>query len=251
MNAPGRTDAAEGTNPDLDPRLVDPVRPQDKDEFYHDILDGLSVFMDSSYVLDILHAIREYPILRLGHSLNLGQVTCKKWVLDTLADIGTTDLGTIYILGGWYGVLGAMFLHDPRFTIGKVVSVDIEPQCRPVAEALNRTNTENGRFESLTADIYDLDYRSMLFETSADDSRPDVVINTSCEHLAEFDRWFSRIPSGTLMIVQSNDYFDCEEHHNCAPDLESFKRQAPLSELIYEGRMKLKKYTRFMLIGRR
>ncbi len=220
MNAPGGADAEEGTNPDLNPRLVDPVGPQDKDEFYHDILDGLSVFMDSTYILDVLHAIREYPILRLGHSLNLGQVTCKKWLLDTLADTGTTDLGTIYILGGWYGVLGAMFLHD-------------------------------GRFESLIADIYELDYRRLLARTSADDSRPDLLINTSCEHLAEFDKWFNRIPPGTLMIVQSNDYFSCEEHHNCAPDLGSFKRQVPLSEPIYDGQIKLKKYTRFMLIGRR
>ena len=57
--------------------LQDKVTAQEKDEFYHDILDGLSVYMSSAFILDILHAIREYPVMRLGQSLNLGQVSSK------------------------------------------------------------------------------------------------------------------------------------------------------------------------------
>jgi hypothetical protein len=53
------------------------------------------------------------------------------------------------------------------------------------------------------------------------------------------------------MVVQSNDYFSCDEHTNCAADLEAFVRQAPLSEVMYQGEMKLKKYTRFMQLGRK
>jgi hypothetical protein len=229
-------------------RLVDPVRLEDKDEFYHDILGGLSVFMGSSYVLDIMHATREYPILRLGHSLNPGQVRCKKWLLDMLSGAGATEFSTVYILGGWYGVLGAMLLHDPRFNVDRVVSVDIEPSCRPIAEALNRSGIDSGRFSTMTADIYDLDYESLLSQREAAGG-PDLLINTSCEHLAEFDRWFERVPEGTLAVLQSNDYFGCDEHFNCVPDLATFSRQAPLSKLIYEGELKLKKYTRFMRIG--
>lgn len=251
MSVPEAPGTGGGAEAGLDPRLMAPVRPEDKDEFYHDILDGLSVFMDSAFIIDILHAIREYPVPRLAHSLNLGQVTCKKWLLDTLADSGETDLGTIHILGGWYGVLGAMFLHDPRFTVGKVVSIDIDPQCSPVAEALNRTNAESGRFESRTTDVYELDYTRLMGQPTADAAGPDLLVNTSCEHLADFDRWYRMIAAGTLMVVQSNDYFGCEEHYNCVPDLDTFKRQAPMSDLRYQGQIHLKKYTRFMLIGRK
>lgn len=244
-----RGPGAEGTVETVGERLADPVKLEDKDEFYHDILGGLSVFLDSPYVGDIMHATREYPILRLGHSLNLGQVTCKKWLLDILSGSGATKFGTVYILGGWYGVLAAMFLNDPRFSVDQAVSVDIEPQCEPIAKALNRTSVENGKFRTMIADVYALDYRGMLGETPA--AGPDLLINTSCEHLADFDRWFQRIPNGALMVLQSNNYFDCEEHFNCVPDLATFSRQAPLSELIYQGQMKLRKYSRFMLIGRK
>lgn len=227
----------------------DPVRPEDKDGFYHDILDGLSIFLENSFILDILYAIREYPVLRLGESLNLSQVTCKKWLLDKLIVHCGNQYGTVYVLGGWYGVLGAMFLHDPRFSIDKVISVDIDPHCKPVGEALNRIHAETGRFESVTADVYDLDYPAMLRLADEDGNKPDLLINTSCEHLPDFGRWFQKIPPTTLTVVQSNDYFDCDEHINCVPDLAAFARQAKFSELKYQGELKLKKYTRFMLIG--
>lgn len=226
------------------------VRAEDKDEFYHDILDGLSVFLDSTLILDILHAIREYPLLRLGHSLNQSQVTCKRWLLDTLADTCGTGFGTVYVLGGWYGVLAAMLLHDPRFSVDKVVSVDIEPQCKPIAEALNRSRVESGKFEAVTADIYALNY-ARLIRSPARGKGPDLLINTSCEHLPDSGRWLDMIPSGTLLALQSNDYFDCEEHINCVADLEAFKRQMQLSEVLFQGQIKLKKYTRFMVVGSR
>ena len=225
-----------------------PVRPEDKDEFYHDILDGLSVYLGSSLILYILHAVREYPLLRLGHSLNESQVTCKKWLLDKLAESCGTEFGSIYILGGWYGVLGAMFLHDPGYNINKVVSVDLEPQCKPIADALNRIHVRNGKFQSVTGDVYLLDY-DQLIQSTVNDAKPDLLINTSCEHIADIQSWMNKIPDQTLMAVQSNNYFDCEEHINCAPDLDAFNQQVPLSEVKYRGEMVLKKYTRFMLIG--
>lgn len=224
------------------------VRPEEKDEFYHDILDGLSVFLDSALIQDILHAIREYPLLRLGHALNGSQVTCKKWLLDELAESCGTEFGNIYILGGWYGVLGAMFLHDQRYTIQQVVSIDIDPQCKPIADALNRTHVQSRQFVSMTGDVYDLDY-ARLVRSGAGDAKPDLLINTSCEHLADTVSWLEQIPEGAMMAVQSNDYFDCEEHINCVPDLKSFEIQTPLSQVFYQGQIELKKYKRFMLIG--
>ncbi len=225
-----------------------PVRSEDKDEFYHDILDGLYVFLDSPLILDILHAIRKYPLLRLGHALNENQVTCKKWLLKKLAENCGTRFRNVYILGGWYGVLGAMLLHDPSFEVKQVVSIDIDAQCKPIADALNRTHVRNKKFESITEDIYNLDY-ARLIQAEADADTPDLLINTSCEHLSDSELWLQKIPDRTLMVVQSNDYFGCEEHINCIPDLETFIGQVKLSELKYRGYFKLKKYTRFMLIG--
>ena len=145
------------------------------------------------------------------------------------------------------GVLGAVLLHDPRFAIDRVVSLDIDPGCAAIAESLNATHVRAGRFATLTADMLDVDYD----RGPADMGRPDLVINTSCEHLREFGRWFGRIPAGQLLVVQSNDYFACEEHVNCVPDLAAFRAQAPLREVLYAGERRMRRYTRFMLIGRK
>jgi hypothetical protein len=79
---------------------------------------------------------------------------------------------------------------------------------------------------------------------------PDLVVNTACEHLGDFAGWSRRIPPGQLVALQSNDYFACTEHVNCVPDLDAFRAEAPLAEVLFAGARPQKKYTRFMLIGR-
>jgi len=78
---------------------------------------------------------------------------------------------------------------------------------------------------------------------------PDTIINTSCEHIEKFTEWFNAIPKDKLVALQTNNYFDLPEHINCVKDINQFKQQAPLSNIIYEGELELEKYTRFMLIG--
>ncbi len=156
-------------------------------------------------------------------------------------------LGSVLILGGWVGALGAVLLHDRRFAIERVVSIDIDPRCAPVAESLNATHARAGKFEARTADMLELDY-SRACERGA---RADLVINTSCEHLPAFDRWYGRVPDGQLLVMQSNDYFACREHVNCVADLAAFKAQAPLRETLFAGERRMRRYVRFMLIGRK
>jgi len=78
---------------------------------------------------------------------------------------------------------------------------------------------------------------------------PDIIINTSCEHIEKFTEWFNAIPRDKLVVLQSNNYFEIDDHVNCVKDITEFKQQAPLSNIIYEGELELEKYTRFMLIG--
>jgi hypothetical protein len=78
---------------------------------------------------------------------------------------------------------------------------------------------------------------------------PDTFINTSCEHIENFTNWFNLIPKGKLVALQSNNYFELPEHVNCVNDIDEFKQQAPLSNIIYEGELELEKYTRYMIIG--
>ena len=49
-----------------------------------------------------------------------------------------------------------------------------------------------------------------------------VIVNTSCEHIEAFSDWFDSPPSGPLLVLQSNDYFSCDEHINCVNMLDEF-----------------------------
>lgn len=74
-----------------------------------------------------------------------------------------------------------------------------------------------------------------------------LVINTSCEHMD--NTWFDKIPEGQLVLLQTNDYFENEQHSNCCKDLEDAKKKYPMQEVLYEGELDTQLYNRFMLIG--
>lgn len=213
-----------------------------KESFYSDILKGLAVYFDSPFIADIRDTADRFPDPYLGYALNRNQITSKKWLVDTLFNVTRGTLGRVCIVGGWYGVLGAMLLHDKRFSIDAVTSVDRDAACRDIADSLNRIHVDSGKFKSQTADMLQLDYRQDAY---------DVIINTSCEHLPDIGAWLDRIPEGTLLVLQSNDYHGIEGHMNCVDDVDAFKRQVPLATIIFEGEKKISAYTRFMLIGRK
>lgn len=225
-----------------------------KDQFYKDLLDGLSLFYESRFITDIRNTALKFPVSKLGNALNRRQTASKLWLLNTLFDCHGAALGRVHVLGGWYGVLAALFIHDSRFEIERIISFDLDPTCAPIASSLNAANVECGLFKPITADILDLQYvsNSVRIDTlSLTLKLPDILINTSCEHLDNFDDWYASLPKDTLLVLQSNDYFSEAEHVNSVPDLAAFKRQARLSTTLFEGALKFDKYTRFMLIGRK
>jgi hypothetical protein len=212
------------------------------DEFYRDILAGLAVYGDSAFIRDILATLSRHQEPGIAVALNRNQVASKRWLVDTLHATSGARYGTVTILGGWIGALAAMLLHDRRFTIERVVSVDIDPRCADVARSLNATHVDSGRFEARTADMRELDHVA---------DAADLVINTSCEHVAGFDRWYARVPDGQRLVLQSNDYLAVPEHVNCVRSLAEFRAQAPMRDVLFAGERVLRRYTRFMLIGRK
>ncbi len=219
-----------------------------RDEFYSDILDGLACYYASPFIADILTTVGHCNAPDLGAALNKNQISGKLWLTNELYKTADGHLGNIYILGGWYGVLAAILLHDKRFDIKEVVCIDRDEHCKPIAESLNRAHLARGKFRAITADVHQLVYEDLL-TSGVSKTVPDVLINTSCEHLDRFADWYAKIPAGTLQVLQSNNYYACEEHTNCVPDLATFQHQAPMRESLLAGSLELKKYTRFMLIG--
>jgi hypothetical protein len=220
----------------------------DRDEYYRDILEGMAIYTGSALQRDILDTVTRHDARALGEALNKNQIACKMWLADALLATAGPRFDNVVVLGGWYGVLGAVLLHDRRFAIGRVVSLDIDPGCAEVAESVNATHVRTGQFVARTGDMLDHVYDP---PSRAAGAPPNLVVNTSCEHLADFGAWYDRVPDGQLLVLQSNDYYACSEHVNCVPDLAAFRAQAPMRETLYAGERTLRRYVRFMLIGRK
>jgi hypothetical protein len=187
-------------------------------------------------------------------SLSQGQLKSKMWIIDELKTLDI-NLGTVFLCAGWYGILAAlMFEHN--IEMDKVRSFDIDPDVVTIADKFNAPWVMDGwQFKASTLDIMDIKYPTRYTTYRSDgtsldlEEMPDTIINTSCEHIANFDTWYAKIPTGKIVILQSNDYVDIDEHVNTSCDLNAFGQQTPMTEVLYNGKMQLEKYTRFMRIG--
>lgn len=186
-----------------------------------------------------------------------GQLYSKLWLIEELAKV-TNSLGTVYLCAGWYATLSAM-LFENGFEIETVRSFDIDPSCIEIAEIFNKQwFTNQWQFKALTQDIMDIDYSSHTWQFwSTKNNRmsypimdtPNTIINTSCEHIEKFEEWYAKIPSGKLVILQTNNYFEIEDHVNCVNDLAEFEKMSPMEIQCFTGELPLEHYTRFMRIG--
>jgi hypothetical protein len=211
----------------------------DRDRTF-DLLRGLAAFTQRELVAELAQAFVRHPDARLDEAFNHKQIASKMWARDQLFSALGGKFERIWIVGGWYGVLAAILFDDRRFSVAEISSYDIDPSVAAVAATLNANAAAAGKFKAVTADMYALDYRNT----------PDLIVNTSCEHVGDVRGWLDRIPAGTAVLLQSNDYFAEPEHINCMTSLSAFEEAARLTTVLYAGELKLKKYTRFMLIGR-
>lgn len=198
--------------------------------------------------------LNRFPETDIRDLFSKGQMNSKRWLVDELNKINK-PLGTVFLCAGWYGSL-ATFLLETEIEIDKIRSFDINPECAIRADTFNRHWVVDGwKFKASTLDILDMDYPTAYTTCRSDGTflelseMPNTIINTSCEHIKEFDKWYSKIPAGTFLVLQSNNYFEIEDHVNAVEDVEKFSIQAPMTECFYLGKINLEKYNRFMKIG--
>jgi len=197
--------------------------------------------IDTEHLHHWMCAIRESkdPI-RTMDAFWQGQMKSKEWLIKEFNRVRnhTKTWPTVDIHGGWVGVLASMLFQSGLY-IQNIRSIDIDPECEPIATRMNQLELESGKFRAVTADM-------CVIRSDAD-----VIINTSCEHITqyEFDMWKSGLPHNSLLILQSNNY-KIPEHIRTAQSLEDFKEQCGLDNVLYAGELVLPLYTRYMVIGK-
>jgi hypothetical protein len=193
----------------------------------------------------------------LNEHFSRGQMKSKCWMVEQLGEIfPNAYLGTVAHYGGWYATV-AKNLFD-KFKIAQYYNLELDPNCIEIADDFNYKQYQNNwQFKSIQQDCGLVKYdkkgaftlkvkdRQKVMQTV--EVKPNIIINTSCEHMNE--DWFHNLPDGMLVCLQTNDYFDNEQHVNCVHGVNEAKAKYPMKEILYEGEIDTHLYKRFMLIG--
>jgi hypothetical protein len=205
-------------------------------------------------------AILRFPNAPWADAISHGQMQSKSWAVTELLKLHR-HLGLIYLLGGWLGTLPLLMFAEPRLRFTKIRSFDIDPSCEPIADAVNIEHLiTDWRFKAVTKDMYRVDYERHHYEISLEGRPPaiitescDTIINTCCDHLPDFKKWWDMIPEGRLVLIQNNNFAHATHGGamNTITSLAEMQAQAQMSKVLFSGQKDLAKYRRFMMIGLR
>ena len=172
-------------------------------------------------------------IKTIVNSVNSNQNVSKEWLIENLKDrIQMFDNPSICVAAGWFGML-ADRLSD--FTDKKVVSFDIDPKCAKIGKVMYPN------VHHKTVDI-----------NKFHPGKYDVIVCTSCEHFSDdvLNKFLSkRNKEKCIVVLQSNNYFELDEHVNCKNSLEEFENSVKIRVLNSSEKEINNKFNRYMLIG--
>ena len=215
--------------------------------------------IDNSYIRKISSwSIKWQDLANLNDHFSRGQICSKMWLVDKLAEVyEDRELGTVLHYGGWYATIAHILFEF--FHIKQYLNLELDPQCVEIADDFNYEHLKNWRYKTVQMDCGVVQY-NINGECNIDivnkngikkstQVKPDLIINTSCEHMNE--DWFHNLPQGQMVCLQTNDYFSNEQHSNCCKDLSEVEVKYPMSETYYSGELDTQLYNRFMLIGKK
>ena len=206
--------------------------------------------------------IYEYPGANKESILDAfsrGQIDSKMWLINTLIRLDM-DLGRIWIMCGWIGSLAyLMFKKKTYLNFDSIRSFDIDPICTDLADMLNKQEVkQDWLFKASTADVMQLQYDDHFWYTKKSDGSlerdfgsADTIINTSCEHLVDFDSWYANIPQGKLLVLQCSSHDSYEGHVNNMDSVYELASRASMKRVLYKGTLDCGTYQRHMFIGRK
>ena len=189
---------------------------------YSILLKKISRFNNINIIQDVIN------------SVNDNQIKNKLWLIDKLKPFLNiyTD-PKIVIAAGWHGLL-AHLLDDKE----NITSFDIDDKCAEIK-----------LFDNVHYKTNDI--------AKHNPENHDILICTSCEHITDdlILTWIKRKRENSIVVLQSNDYFEIQDHINCKKNLSHFKKSLLKKaktkkidlKVINSYELEMSKYTRYML----
>ena len=180
-----------------------------------------------------------------AYSIRKNQWVAKSWLMEHLSMINEKENPIIWVLGSWYGTVIVPLINHYIPDVKEIHLFDYDPEAMDICYKLHEKWNHK-----ITRHIKDLNFEFDLLKSY--DKQPNIVINTSCEHM-----WHMRdmhLPNKEILYaLQSNNFTHEAAHISIAWDLDEFKYQCGLSEIEYEGCIPFHdhddEYKRWMLIG--
>jgi hypothetical protein len=200
-------------------------------------------------------------LAQLNDAFSRSQIRSKIWLVEQLAMINS-NYTNVAVMASWFGQIKT--IYDKRLTYSKMRLIELDRvACETSDYVFNLSNLENHKVKAVCADINGLTLHKNGYKWPVENFKdgtqysekflPDLVINTSAEHMTE--EWFhqlrfKQLDSDPIVAIQSNNLFDIHEHINCVHSVDHMKKKFPMREVLFAGELQLKGYKRVMLIGK-
>lgn len=163
-------------------------------------------------------------------SVSPNQVECKQWLVESLDNVqiprDKNGKFKVEIIGGWFGYPLIEMLYE-KFgdEIDRLVMYDSDPFACRVAMAYSTIFNHQ-------VEVYNKDYFKDVGELH--DRRAHLVINTSCEHMFDMvdAKDFYISPERTLLVLQSNNKRNEEDHINCVDSCDELAKKAGIRTIF-------------------
>ena len=196
----------------------------------------ISTWIDSYYLCMKTHP---YTYDRIKHSFSYSQLQSKKWLGEELNKFGV-QFTNAAIIGGWWCHYLA---HTLSPYVKHMCNYEVDPACIVISKRFNR---HRDNYTAIERDVF----TDGLWTKHLNKGEVDLVINTSCEHMAPM-RMMKHHFKNPLYVLQSTDEEKYRDHTNTVKSPEELAEQAEIEKPIYSGSIKLDNgMNRFMVIGR-
>jgi len=193
--------------------------------------------------------------------MSRSQMRSKIWLIDQLSQLGL-QYQNVAVLAGWFGQIKT--IYDKKLTYRKMRIVELDSTaCENSDYIFNLAELQDHKVKAVCANINQLTLHKNGYEWLVENFKestsytekflPDLIINTSAEHMTE--EWFhqlrfKQLDSDPVVAIQSNNLFDIPEHVNCVHSVDHMQKKFPMRQVLFAGELQLKGYKRVMLIGR-
>jgi hypothetical protein len=222
------------------------------------------LFKNGSILIPLYDLVKTYQLDEsIKDAFSKGQVTSKVWLIETMQKLVTpgTRYNNIVIIGGWYGHLTHYLKdkieydnfynidpHEFNSYIGRENFNHGNKKYHVSSATIESVNYAQGAGYQIPIGDYDTAQNFKFTITDHKTVNPDLVINTSCEHMN--DNWYNQLPSGKLIALQTNNLRNiAPDHFNCIDSISDMDTKYPMSKVLFQGELDITVGKRFMKIG--